>query len=184
MGEGTLKFCLVWIFNFPVLYDCPLKRKKKREKGKEEGEKRKYSRRDGHHQPGRRSPRRKNVEKRGMYRARGNISSGGYIFLRGKRRVALALTCVCHDCLEIRQFIGCITARGQARTCELLEREINTATLFARTLGNSPIGFALTWLLHRCLLFINTFLETVFDLVSWESVISSFLANSYPCQSR
>lgn len=37
MGEGTLKFCLVWIFNFPVLYDCPLKRKKKKRERKGRG---------------------------------------------------------------------------------------------------------------------------------------------------
>lgn len=91
------------------------------------------------HQPRERS-RRKNVEERGMYRARGNLSSREYIFLV-ETRVWLCNTIA----LRYANLSAvCVTARGQTRTCEPLECEINTATLFVRILGNSPIGFPLT----------------------------------------
>lgn len=96
-----------------------------------------------------------------MYRARGNLSSGGYIFLEE----------TLSDCAprlprdtRLRQFIGSrrtreCTARTRNQYREYLSRII------------LRLDSRLQYLLRRSVLFINTFVETVFDLVSWESVL-------------
>lgn len=129
--------------------------------------------------PGR-SPRRKNVEKRGIYRARGNLSSGEYIFLRETE--GSTLTCVARlprDTPIYRLYNGS-RPNTHLRTARMRNQYRDSVCPDSGQFSDWIRAYNL---LHRWLLFINRFVETIFDLVSWESAIFLSLTRTVdsPC---
>lgn len=129
--------------------------------------------------PGR-SPRRKNVEKRGIYWARGNLSSGEYIFL-GETEGS-TLTCVARlprDTPIYRLYNGS-RPNTHLRTARMRNQYRDSVCPDSGQFSDWIRAYNL---LHRWLLFINTFVETIFDLVSWESAIFFSLTRTVdsPC---
>ena len=139
---GALKFFAVWIFNFPVLYDCPLKRKRRkervsedRERGGRKGGRERERERDGEwarkestRSSAQHGPRRRKRRKTWMYRARGNLSGGGYIFLG--ERLWLCTTIALR--YAVTPIYRRIIARGQSEDALKHECEINTQSFVLR----------------------------------------------------